>query len=184
MILGRRYEEFFELLSRDEDVAADSGFEFEMECVTGDAGEVGDGSAACGVTLLDPATMGVAPTRQRSRVKPHGEEQLQALYQVFKAEELRQQSAIEEAEREQYERARQRLSDQFLNADFSWMQQARTDGWANPKQMPCVAPRFDEIRTAHVDTRRMSIGVWCAAPSQWESKKRAFFQIHVDAALA
>ena len=72
------------------------------------------------------------------------------LYQAFKAEEQRQQSAIEEIERLQYERARQRISDQLMSADFSWMQQSRADGWAN-----CRGRRADsQADDGRADTSR------------------------------
>jgi len=67
---------------------------------------------------------------------PQGEEELRVLYMEFREAGQRRESAIEEAEREQFERARQEVSDLLQRADFSWMERARLDGWANPKQLP------------------------------------------------
>ena len=113
------YEQFYELLYPKAEPAADDEEALLLE----------------GAGTGDPEGPPV-PFREASRpVVPRGEDELAAQYEVIKSERQRLAAEIEEAERKLYEAAKQRLNDSLMQAEFSWIQQARDDGWANPKRL-------------------------------------------------
>jgi len=88
------------------------------------------------------------PRREASgQVVPRGEAELAAQYEALLSERQRSVAQVEEAERKLYEANKQRLTDNLMQAEFSWIQQSRDDGWANPKRLAsCIFYDFTRGR--------------------------------------
>lgn len=80
-----------------------------------------DGAGAVGFTASDREE--IPPKRQRSRVPPKGEVELEEMRVAMICEEQRVEAALEKAEAQQVERAKQFLHEQMLDSDFLWIKQ-------------------------------------------------------------
>jgi hypothetical protein len=146
------YEQFYEVLypKAEEEVEGQPGqpaeepFEIvdaDGEPSRADSSEHGS-KASTKAPVLRPSKpakdhgMPLMPSRQASGpVVPRGEAELAAQYEALKSARQRATAEIEEGERRLYEQAKQRLNDGMMSAEFEWIQQARDDGWANPKRL-------------------------------------------------
>eukprot|EP00900_Chrysochromulina_parva_P017261 jgi/Chrpa1/25536/Chrysochromulina_OHIO_Genome00026003-RA len=61
--------------------------------------------------------------------------ELEEMYEALESARQRATAEIEEGERRLYEQEKQRLNGGMMSAEFEWIQQARDDGWANPKMV-------------------------------------------------
>lgn len=72
-------------------------------------------------------------SRQRSRVRPKGEEELRTLLQSYEAEEQRLQVELERLQAAQLAKARETLESALVQSDFSFYRQAKLGGGLNPR---------------------------------------------------
>jgi len=145
------YEQFYEVLypKAEEEVEGQPGQPaeepFEIVDTDGEPSRA-DSEHGSKTSAKDPVLRPSKPTKDHGKplmpsrqasgpVVPRGEAELAAQYEALKSARQRATAEIEEGERRLYEQAKQRLNDGMMTAEFEWIQQARDDGWANPKRL-------------------------------------------------
>eukprot|EP00966_Prymnesium_polylepis_P036823 854315-Prymnesium_polylepis.1 len=129
------YSQFMDILmppEEEEQLALLEGIG-TFAAATANGGEATAVVAVGGAGGEDDVPAPLVPKRQRSRVPPKGELELEQMLKDMIFEEQRVEADLEKMEKAQMERAKLFLQEQMLDSDFSWIKQTKKNAGMNPR---------------------------------------------------